>query len=51
MEKEILYHDSYMKIQYTEIRKHKFTKGFSWGFYCTMIKEQAEKSASKFNEI
>ena len=38
-----------MKIEYPEIRKHKFTKDFSWGFYCTDIKEQAEVKALKFN--
>ncbi|QAS62240.1 DUF3990 domain-containing protein [Clostridium septicum] len=31
------------------MRKHRFTKDFSWGFYCTEIQEQAEKWASKFN--
>lgn len=46
---EIVYHGSYMKIEYPEIRKHKFTKDFSWGFYCTKIKDQAEKWALKFN--
>ena len=46
---EIVYHSSYMKIEFPEIRKHRFTKDFSWGFYCTRIKEQAEKWASKFN--
>lgn len=46
---ELIYHDSYMKIEYPEIRKHRFTKDFSWGFYCTKIKAQAEKWASKFN--
>lgn len=48
MENQILYHGSYMKIEYPEIRKHRFTKDFSWGFYCTNIREQAEKWASKF---
>ena len=46
---KIIYPGSYMKIEYPEIRKHRFTKDFSWGFYCTEIKEQAEKWASKFN--
>ncbi|WP_343100990.1 DUF3990 domain-containing protein [Romboutsia sp. MSSM.1001216sp_RTP31141st1_G3_RTP31141_220114] len=49
MEK-ILYHGSYLKIEYPEIRKHKFTKDFSWGFYCTEIEEQAQKWATKFKE-
>ena len=46
---KIIYHGSYMKIEFPEIRKHKFTKDFSWGFYCTEIQEQAEKWSSKFN--
>ena len=37
---EIIYHGSYMEIEFSEIRKHRFTKDFSWGFYCTKIKEQ-----------
>ena len=45
----ILYHGSYIKIEYPPIRKSRFTKDFSWGFYCTEIKEQAEKWASKFH--
>ena len=31
MENQILYNGSYMKIEYPEIRKHRFTKDFSWG--------------------
>lgn len=46
---EIIYHGSYMKIEYPEIRKHRFTKDFSWGFYCTKIQEQAEKWAVRLN--
>lgn len=46
---ELIYHGSYMQIEFPEIRKHRFTKDFSWGFYCTKIKEQAEKWAEKFN--
>ncbi len=43
-----IYHSSYMKIEFPEIRKCRFTKDFSWGFYCTEIQEQAEKKASRF---
>lgn len=49
MKSEIVYHGSYMKIEFPEIRKHRFTKDFSWGFYCTKIQKQAEKWAKKFN--
>ncbi|NAS19958.1 DUF3990 domain-containing protein [Clostridium butyricum] len=45
----MIYHGSYMEIEFPEIRKHRFTKDFSWGFYCTKIKEQAERWAEKFN--
>jgi hypothetical protein len=46
----LIYHGSYMEIEFPEIRKHRYTKDFSWGFYCTEIREQAEKWASKFND-
>lgn len=47
---EIIYHGNYMNIEFPEIRKHRFTKDFSWGFYCTNIREQAEKWASKLHQ-
>lgn len=34
-----------MIVDEPDIRKTKFTKDFGWGFYCTEIKEQAEKWA------
>lgn len=43
-----IYHGSYRKIEYPEISKNRFTKDFSWGFYCTEIQEQAERLAIKF---
>lgn len=46
---ELIYHESYLEIEFPDIRKHRYTKDFSWGFYCTKIKEQAEKWADKFN--
>lgn len=49
MMRNIIYHGSYKEIQYPEIRVHKYTKDFSWGFYCTEIKEQAEKWANRYN--
>ncbi|NFG42566.1 DUF3990 domain-containing protein [Clostridium botulinum] len=49
MERKIIYHGNYRKIEFPEIRKQRFTKDFSLGFYCTEIKEQAEKWSSKFN--
>ena len=43
-----IYHGSYLEVEFPQIRKHKFTKDFSWGFYCTEINEEAKKWASKF---
>jgi hypothetical protein len=43
------YHGSYIEIEFPEIRKHRFTKDFSWGFYCTEIQEQSEKLCKKFS--
>lgn len=48
MKDKIIYHGSYKEIQFPEIRVHKYTKDFSWGFYCTEIKEQAEKWSNKY---
>lgn len=45
---KIIYHGSYLEIEFPQIRKHRFTKDFSWGFYCTEIEEQAQKQAAKF---
>lgn len=46
---EMIYHGSYMKTEFPAIRKHRFTKDFSWGFYCTKNQKQAEKWSEKFN--
>ena len=35
-----LYHASKEIVQYPEIRKAKYTKDFSWGFYCIMQKRK-----------
>ena len=37
-----------MEMEFPIIRKHRFTKDFSWGFYCTENQKEAEKMASKF---
>ena len=34
-------------IEFPEIRKTKYTKDFSWGFYCTNSYEQARKWAQR----
>lgn len=42
-----LYHASKAIVSILEIRKTKFTKDFSWGFYCTKNKEQAIRWANR----
>ena len=39
----ILYHGSNEKVIYPEIRKTKYNKDFSWGFYCTSSYSQAKR--------
>lgn len=48
MNKLILYHWNYSTIEFPAICKSKFTKDFSYGFYCTTDQQQAEIFASKF---
>ena len=40
-----LYHASGEVVEFPEVRKAKYTKDFSWGFYCTSYYEQAKKWA------
>ena len=42
-----LYHASKEIVQYPEIRKSKYTKDFSWGFYCTNNMNQAIRWANR----
>ncbi len=42
-----LYHGSGEIIYFPEIRKTKYTKDFSWGFYCTNNYEQAGRWAER----
>ena len=42
-----LYHASKKIVQYPEIRKTKYTKDFSWGFYCTNNMNQAIRWANR----
>ena len=44
-----LYHAGKDVVEYPEIRITKYTKDFSWGFYCTNIKEQAVRWAKRGN--
>ena len=43
----LLYHGSKEVVEYPEIRQTKYTKDFSWGFYCTNSYEQAYKWADR----
>ena len=42
-----LYHGSGEVVEFPEIRKTRYTKDFSWGFYCTNSFEQAYKWADR----
>lgn len=48
MEKKILYHGSAQMIDTPEIRITKYNKDFYFGFYCTVMKRQAERWAARF---
>lgn len=43
----ILYHAGKVKVEFPEIRKTKYTKVFSWGFYCTNSWQQAVRWANR----
>ena len=50
MEKRIIYHGSMQIVSEPEIRIAKFHKDFYYGFYCTTIREQAERWATRFGK-
>ena len=43
----ILYHSSKEIVEFPEIRKSRYTKDFSWGFYCTNNFKQALRWANR----
>lgn len=43
----VLYHASKEIVEFPEIRKTRYTKDFSWGFYCTNNWEQALRWANR----
>lgn len=45
----ILYHASDEIVKYPEIRLSQYIKDFSWGFYCTVMYEQAVRCARRRN--
>lgn len=49
MAKMTVYHGGYTPVEYPEIRVGRNTKDFGTGFYCTIIKEQAERWAKRYD--
>ena len=43
----LIYHASKQIVELPEIRKTRFTKDFSWGFYCTNDFRQAVRWANR----
>ena len=46
----IVYHGSTVAVPHPEIRITRFYKDFSFGFYCTLYREQADRWATRFGE-
>ena len=44
----IIYHGSTQIVEYPEIRVAKYNKDFYFGFYCTIMPEQARRCATRF---
>lgn len=49
--KTILYHGSKEIVEFPEIRIEKYNKDFYFGFYCTILSEQAKRWAVRFDGI
>lgn len=49
MGKMTVYHGSFTDIKHPKIIKGRNTKDFGIGFYCTVIREQAERWAKRYN--
>jgi len=49
MEKIKVYHGSFQIVETPEIRIAKFNKDFYFGFYCTIMREQAQRWATRFD--
>lgn len=50
MSKQMIYYGSYCIVKEPEIKEGKYTKDFGTGFYCTILQEQAEKWAKKYEK-
>ena len=48
MDERIIYHGSQQRVEKPEIRVGRFGKDFGVGFYCTLIKAQAIRWATRF---
>ena len=48
MSRMTVFHGSYTAVTAPEIIRGRYTKDFGYGFYCTLIREQAEKWAKRF---
>lgn len=48
MAKMVVYHGSYTIVEDPYVKLGKYTKDFGNGFYCTIIKEQAERWAKRY---
>ena len=44
-----VYHGGYQPVEKPEIRQGRNTKDFGTGFYCTIIKEQAQRWSRRYN--
>jgi hypothetical protein len=44
-----LYHGSYTNVKKPHMLKGQYTKDFGTGFYCTIMRQQAERWAGKFD--
>lgn len=49
MSKMVVYHGSYTMIKDPYVKSGHYTKDFGKGFYCTIIKEQAERWAKRYD--
>lgn len=45
----IVYHGGYCEVKFPQIKEGKYTKDFGVGFYCTALKEQAERWAKRYD--
>ena len=50
MAKMTVYHGGYTPVKHPEIREGRNTKDFGTGFYCTVIKEQAQRWAKRYDD-